>query len=117
MRISSALLLLIALVGCDGAPEDSGFPGTNAAAPAPERIACARGEGPLAEQCLVERSPAPGGGELLVIHHGDGGFRRLRQAGATVESLDGAVAPTVEMRDSGLDVQVGQDRYRLPTAR
>lgn len=116
MRTSSALVLLLVLAGCGGAPEDSGFPGTNTAVPEPERIACARGDAPLANDCLIERS-AVDGGELLVIHHADGGFRRLRQSGGSVEAVDGAVVPTVQANGGSIDVQVGQDRYRLPVAR
>jgi hypothetical protein len=115
MRTSSATFLFLLLAAC-GSDEDGGFPGENNSGAPVERVACARGDAALASDCIVERT-AEAGGELLVIHHADGGFRKLRQRGGEVETVDGA-APAVTQADGDqLDVRVGQDHYRLPIVR
>jgi hypothetical protein len=115
MRTSSATFLLLLLAAC-GSDEDGGFPGENKSGAPVERIECARGDAALASDCVVERTGKPGG-ELLVIHHADGGFRKLRQRGRTVETVDGAASATVQTKGDQLDVRVAQDHYRLPIAR
>lgn len=81
-----------------------------------EHVFCALdGAEQFTSDCTVERSRAEGG-DILVVRHSDGGFRRfeIRRDSAGLVSADGAdqagVAPNGEL----LDVRVGKDRYRFP---
>ena len=54
---------------------------------------------------------------MLVIHHPDGGFRRLLVTtdGRGVVTADGSDQASVAVIDPGtIEVAVGDDRYRLP---
>jgi hypothetical protein len=65
--------------------------------------------------CTVERS-ADRGGQLLLVRHPDGGFRRFRVAddGQSLTAADGAEALAFAKTGDGVDVSVGGDRYRFP---
>ena len=115
MRTSSATFLFLVLAAC-GSDEDGGFPGESRSGAPVERVACARGDAPLASDCIVERT-GESDGALLVIHHPDGGFRKLRRRGNAVEAVDGAASAMVQRQGDMLEVRVGEDRYRLPIAR
>jgi hypothetical protein len=100
-RISSlALTLLVAGCGAD--------PASRPAAQAGETVAC----GPVGETllpvCTLERD-----GSLLILHHPDGGFRRLRVEGNLITAADGAELATTRPVDGATEVTIGGMRYRL----
>lgn len=102
-RISSlGLLLLLAGCGAGSAPPP-------AAQPSGETVAC----GPVGETllpvCTVER----GEEGLLILHHPDGGFRRLRVQGNGIAAADGADVASVTRSADATEVTVGGMRYRL----
>lgn len=120
-RISSLALTLV-LVGCGGPPEQvspgnaTAADGTGTPAGAPvERVACGAD---LAQTCTVERVP-DGDGQLLTLRHADGGFRRLRIArDGGVSAADGAEPATIVAPGAdGVEVTIGDSRYRLPSGR
>lgn len=96
---------LVLLAGC----------GRPAGDPEPEMrvIDCAlHGRETFAPDCRVEQS-----GKLLVVHHADGGFRRLEKVddGRGVIAADGIEPAHVAwIPDGRLEVTLGQDRYRFP---
>jgi hypothetical protein len=111
LRISSALaapaLLLLLLAGC----------GATSPPPPGEKVECAIGAGAdLSPVCTLEQVANTGD---LVLHHPDGGFRRLTRDPATgaLAPRDGA-EPLVPEADAGDAVQfaIGPDRYRIPRA-
>jgi hypothetical protein len=104
MRISSAALALGLVAGCSA----------QSPAPAGDTIACAIGAGAeFAEACTLERVA---GTPQIIIHHPDGGFRRLSYdpATGTLAPLDGAEPVVLEEGHGVLQFAVGADRYRLP---
>lgn len=103
-RIYSGLVALAALAAC----------GAESAAPEGETIACAIGTGTdFAEACTLERRA---GSAEIVIHHPDGGFRRLNYdpATGTIAPLDGAEQLVLEQGEGVLQFAIGADRYRIP---
>jgi len=107
-RTSSASALLLAACSPGGA------------APEPvdesDLIACAiGGAGSFARECVVERSRGDEG-QVLVVRHPDGGFRRFVASGGEVAPADGAEPATLAPRDDGVEVAVGGDRYRFPAS-
>jgi hypothetical protein len=100
-----AIVILLLLAACGS--------GAGPSAPPPgERIACAIGEGAaFVPGCTAERQ-----GDALVLHHPDGGFRRLTIVtdGRGVITADGAEPARVTVAGDGIEVAVGPDRYRLP---
>ena len=122
MRIFSVLLVPFALAAC-GQPEGNANSLQEAEALARSdaadngQIDCAIGGATAFKRtCSVERETA--NGELmLTIRHGDGGFRRFRvmKDGSGVVAADGAEPAVVHvLGTSGIEVQVGTDKYRLP---
>ena len=122
MRIFSAVLLPFAVAAC-GQPEGDANSLQEAEAMARSEAAdsgqidCAvGGETSFKRSCTVERETA--NGELmLTIRHGDGGFRRFRvmKDGSGVVAADGAEPAVVHvLGKTGIEVQVGTDKYRLP---
>ena len=110
MRISSAGLLLL-LAGCSQEPTES-----PAAADPDNLIECALAGAPaFARDCGVEQSQAEGA-TVLVVRHPDGGFRRFEVTadGTGVATADGAQPALVSLREGGIEVAVGTDRYRFP---
>jgi hypothetical protein len=109
------LLLTLALAGCDKSAPGAGQ--TTADATKGASVPCAlAGSTSFAAQCTVERMTA-GNSLVLVMHHPDGGFRRLLVAtdGRGVMTADGSEPATVAVVDPGtIEVGVGGDRYRLP---
>jgi hypothetical protein len=104
LRISSPLALLL-LAGC-GAAESPPPPG--------DKVDCAIGAGAdLSPVCTLEQVA---GTPDIVIHHPDGGFRRLTRDPATggLVPLDGA-EPLVPAHGAGgkLSFTVGADRYSI----
>lgn len=105
------LPLALVLAGLAGACSGSG------AEPAPdgETVACAVGEAhDLTEDCILERVHE-NGADMLVLHHPDGGFRRLivLPSGGLI-AADGADQAQVSVEQGIFAVSLGQDRYRIP---
>ncbi len=103
LRISSASLALALLGAC----------GDTSPAPEGEMIACAIGQGAdFAEDCTLERVA---GGDAVILHHPDGGFRRMRLDPATgvPVAADGAESVVIERAGDTLQFAVGGDRYRI----
>lgn len=112
MRISSALILLLAATGCSADAEQP------VAEPGAERIECALGEGAqMAADCFVERS-VMAGARVLTVRHPGGGFRRFEQVddGRGLIVADGADDAKLNFTDDVLEVTVANDRYRFPAA-
>lgn len=104
LRTSSAIASLAVLAGCgDVSPPPPG-----------DMIACAIGQGAdFAEVCKLERVA---GSHTVILHHPDGGFRRVKfdPASGTFAQLDGA-EPLVSEKGEGVrQFAIGPDRYRLP---
>lgn len=85
-----------------------------------ETISCAIGEGvEISDVCTIERVVNEGVTTFL-LHHPDGGFRRIAFAPATQELgvVDGADSLRIEGESSD-DItafSIGIDRYRVPSA-
>ena len=109
MRLAAGGLVMV-LTACSSGAADQ---------PAPDpasMIECALASAQVfARDCSVEHAQQDGT-PLLIIHHPDGGFRRLEVLadGRGVAAADGADTAKVSMRESGIEVALGNDRYRLP---
>lgn len=103
LRIFSTLVLLVMVAGC----------GTEPSPPPPgDTVDCAIGAGAeLSPVCTLEEVA---GTSEIVIHHPDGGFRRLLRDPQTgdLAPLDGA-DPLVIEQGTGLQFSVGTDRYSI----
>ena len=111
--LSSLLLLLTALSACGREPEDPVIKAAAEAATVPCALA---GSTVFSDRCGVERLVA-GDGLTIVVHHPDGGFRKLLVAtdGRGVVTADGAQQAIVSVIDPAtIEVAVDGDRYRLP---
>jgi hypothetical protein len=105
LRISSALGLFVLLAACGGA-ESPPPPG--------DAVDCAIGAGAeFSPVCTLERVA---GTQEVVLHHPDGGFRRLIRDPETgaLAPLDGA-EPLASTADDtqALQFAIGQDRYHI----
>ncbi len=112
MRISSALILLMACTACSAGAEQP------QAAAGAQRIECALGTGAeFAANCLVERSDVENT-RIVTVRHPDGGFRRFEQVadGRGLIIIDGADEATLNFAGDVLEVTVATDRYRFPAA-
>jgi len=112
-RPLSVALLALALVGCHKHPRGAIADAAAHGAVVPCALAGAKTFKP---ECAVERMTAPDG-LMLVMHHPDGGFRRLLVTtdGRGVVTADGSDQATVAVIDPGtIEVIVGDDRYHLP---
>lgn len=101
----------LALLAAGGCSQDAGAP-----SPDPDSlIECAIDSTAFARDCTVERSLVDGA-LTLVVRHPDGGFRRfdVLTDGRGVATADGADVAQVRLADGGIEVTVGEDRYRLP---
>src|SRR5690606_9859444 len=86
------------------------------AAEAETVIECAvAGATRFAPKCGVEQA-AVEGTRILTVRHPDGGFRRfeLTADGTGMVTADGAQPAGIVLRDGGVEVAVGADRYRFP---
>lgn len=112
-----ALVMAMALAGCDG---DAPRSGNDAAAVQGQaqlvddgKADCITGDATdWARDCLIERA-----GDRLTIRHPDGGFRRFRVLadGRGLEAADGAEPARLRIvGDRQIEVATGGDRYRLP---
>jgi hypothetical protein len=115
MIARAALMLLppLLLSACQRPPED---PVIDAAAHAAS-VSCALSGAPAFRSvCTIEKMVS-GEGLTLVIHHPDGGFRRLTVTtdGRGVITADGSETAIVSVVDPAtIEVRVDRDRYRLP---
>jgi hypothetical protein len=112
------MLLTLALAGCNQSSSSSQDDGAIAdAAAKAASVPCAlAGSASFNARCTIERMVS-GDGLVLVVHHPDGGFRRLLVAtdGRGVMTADGSDQAHVAVVDPGtIEVKVGDDRYRLP---
>lgn len=106
MRIVAATAPLIILAACS----------SESAPPPGDQIECALGAGAEFEAVCTLEQASDDGETLLVIHHPDGGFRRLTvlSEGKGVAATDGAGALAQSLSGDRLDVAIDGDRYRLP---
>lgn len=104
LRIFSALAGVMIATGCSGAQSPP---------PPGDKVDCAIGAGAdFSPVCTLERVA----GEI-VIHHPDGGFRRLTRDPATgaLRPRDGADDLVGQAEDAAtLAFAIGSDRYRIP---
>ena len=110
------ILLPLALAACQKRGSENDAAAATAAA-GTARVPCAlHGTGAFEVSCPVERIVS-GDGLVLVVHHPDGGFRRLLVTtdGRGVVTADGSETAMVSVVNPGtIEVAVGDDRYRLP---
>lgn len=79
-------------------------------------ILCAQAGAALTRACTVEQMQGPDG-LILTVRRPDGGFHRLlaTRDGRGVVAADGAEQAQVSIAGAdGIDVVLGDDRYRLP---
>ncbi len=108
LRIFSAGLLALALTSC----------GAEAGAPEGTNIDCAIGAGAdYSTVCTIERV-SDEEGDVLLLHHPDGGFRRLTYKVQTGElsTVDGADLLEDRSLEPGKarEFAIGEDRYLVP---
>jgi hypothetical protein len=109
MRISS-IALIAALGGCTSGPA---IDDKVSSAKTENQIECTIGGArDFTATCAFER----GDGNILILRHADGGFRRLTlDADGLIDTADGAEAVSVQtLSDGRSEVSVNNDRYRLP---
>ena len=118
MRRRVCLALALALGACGKG--DDAVQATAPATTAPPRDAalCALGgSGEFRDDCTIERGTSEGVA-FVVVHHPDGGFRRLlvSRDGQALESADGAQATRSARKGDRFEVILGDDRYIIPMA-
>ncbi len=104
LRTSSAVAALALLAAC----------GDVSPAPSGETIECAIGAGTdFASVCTLERVA---GKQEIILHHPDGGFRRMTYVPATgtLAPLDGADPLVLEEGEGVVQFALGANRYRIP---
>lgn len=116
LRISSAGLALLLLAGCDSEQAGSLLADEEPVAAPGETVDCAIGQvKDLGPNCTLERVST---GEI-VIHHPDGGFRRiLRDATTGALAPRDGVDPLVPgaAGEGTVSFAIGPDRYAIPQA-
>ncbi len=122
MRISSVLLLAVALAACGERNTDNETLAKveaqqRAAADDDGMIECAvKGAGAFTRSCTVDRAESDQG-LVLTLRNKDGAFHRLlvTKDGRGVIAADGAEMAVVTVLDAGrIQVALAGDRYRLP---
>lgn len=107
MRISSTAAALVLLAACSAGDDAGPQP-----PPPGQEVDCALGAGAaLSPVCSLELA-----GNDVVLHHPDGGFRRLARDAATGALIlrDGAEVLVPEQGDQDtLGFAIGADRYRI----
>ncbi|MGB5076200.1 MAG: hypothetical protein WBO17_01815 [Sphingorhabdus sp.] len=121
----SKLLVLVflatSLASCGGEQNDAALKGADAqagdAAALSGKIECAlAGSANFERSCTTERI-AGANGQLLIIRHADGGFRRFNilTDGRGLAPADGFDETKIDLVDNGMiEVSSGDDKYRLP---
>lgn len=118
MRISDRCRILVVMAGaavtaCSSEPK---APDPVAVAPAEDRIECAlAGAAAFGRDCSIEQVATDKGVDLI-LHHRDGGFRRLRVTDEGIVAADGAEQPEGGETGGQIEISIGGDRYRLPAA-
>lgn len=111
-RVACGLSVLLLLAACDSSND---VPETTADVDG--KLFCAvDGAKDMTQSCLLERVDSPEG-QVLVVHHPEGGFRRFEvvRDGRGVVPADGAEPSKLFIvADNMIDVAVGGDRYRFP---
>ena len=113
LSLSKGTLLWLAFLPLAACAQDAP---KASAADSDDRIACAvGGAAEFARACQVERREVDGV-PILVVRHPDGGFRRFEvmRDGTGLAAADGAERAVVSLREQGIEVAVGADRYRFP---
>ncbi|HKX89665.1 MAG TPA: hypothetical protein VJM13_10680 [Sphingopyxis sp.] len=116
-----ALLALVALAGCNRAPDNSDLAEAEARgsreAAENGRIECALEGAKLFDRTCTVEEMSGDDGAILVVGRANVGYRRLQIAtdGRGVVSADGAEPARVAIvGDNVIEVAIGHDRYRLP---
>ena len=120
-RLGGIALTLLALAGCNRAPDNGDLAEAEARgsreAAENGRIECALEGAKLFDRtCTVEEMSGENGA-VLVVGRANVGYRRLQVTtdGRGVVSADGAEPAKVTIAgDNMIEVAVGHDRYRLP---
>ncbi len=122
-RISSALILALALAACSSKKEDQAGEKQNAAAgetasqaAEAKPIPCAlAGAKTYDSDCTLEHV-TQGKRQFVIVRHPDGGFRRLEvlDGGRKFGAVDGADSPETVMGKGVIEVGVGDDAYLFP---
>ena len=121
MRISSAVVLLLALAACGEQKTDHATLAKyeaqqNATLEDDGRLMCAQGQGALTRACTIDRELGDQG-LVLTLRHPDGAFHRLlvTRDGRGVIAADGAEPAKVSvLAGNEIEVALGGNRYRLP---
>ncbi|MDK2761243.1 MAG: hypothetical protein KYX64_07765 [Sphingopyxis sp.] len=118
---AGAILLLLLMSGCGGAPDNGNLAEAEArgsrAAAANGRIECALEGAKLFDRTCTVQEMSGEGGAILIVGRSNVGYRRLQitSDGRGVVSADGAEAAKVSIVGKNMiEVAVGNDRYRLP---
>jgi hypothetical protein len=114
LRTSSGILLL-ALAACSSKAGDQGaggglFGGEEVPA---EKVPCALADAKtFTAVCTVERVNQDGKA-MLIVHHPDGGFRRLvaMDGGKNYATVDGSDEVAIEANGKEIEVTVADDHY------
>ena len=120
-RFGGALLALIALAGCDRAPDNGDLAEAEARgsreAAETGRIECALEGAKLFDRTCTVDEMSGADGTILVVGRANVGYRRLQITtdGRGVVSADGAEPAKVSIVGNNMiEVAIGHDRYRLP---
>ena len=120
-RFGGALLALIALAGCDRAPDNGDLAEAEARgsrdAAENGRIECALEGAKLFDRTCTVDEMSGANGTILVVGRANVGYRRLQITtdGRGVVSADGAEPAKVSIVGNNMiEVAIGHDRYRLP---
>ncbi|KGB57407.1 hypothetical protein OVY29_05415 [Sphingopyxis sp. SE2] len=120
-RFGGALLALIALAGCDRAPDNGDLAEAEARgsreAAENGRIECALEGAKLFDRTCTVDEMSGADGTILVVGRANVGYRRLQITtdGRGVVSADGAEPAKVSIVGNNMiEVAIGHDRYRLP---
>lgn len=120
-RFGGALLALIALAGCDRAPDNGDLAEAEAhgsrKAAENGRIECALEGAKLFDRTCTVDEMSGADGTILVVGRANVGYRRLQITtdGRGVVSADGAEPAKVSIVGNNMiEVAIGHDRYRLP---
>ena len=120
-QFGGALLMLIALAGCDRAPDNGDLAEAEArgsrAAAENGRIECALEGAKLFDRTCTVDEMSGADGPILVVGRANVGYRRLQITtdGRGVVPADGAEPAKVSIIGNNMiEVAIGHDRYRLP---
>ncbi|QCB54944.1 hypothetical protein E5675_11185 [Sphingopyxis sp. PAMC25046] len=120
-RFGGVLLTLIALAGCDRAPDNGDLAEAEARgsreAAKNGRIECALEGAKLFDRTCTVDEMSGADGTILVVGRANVGYRRLQITtdGRGVVSADGAEPAKVNIVGNNMiEVAIGHDRYRLP---